>query len=83
MDKNLILFKSGEGIIEVYNTLFSFTEYVGCIHFQITNNGLFIGWNNRFRVILSPDSLRAIADIMEELYKNKDLIDQIGVKING
>lgn len=83
MDKNLILFKSGEGIIEVYNTLFSFTQYVGCIYFQITYDGLFIGWNNRSRVMQSPDSLRAIADVMEELYKNKDLIDQIGVKING
>lgn len=39
MNKNLIMFKSGEGVVAVYDTLFSFTKYIGRIYFQNYPNG--------------------------------------------
>ncbi len=80
MNKNLIMFKSGEGVVAVYDTLFSFTKYIGRIYFQnYPNGGLFIGWRSSYDVINSPAILRDIADIIDEFYKNKELFDQIGV----
>lgn len=80
MNKNLIMFKSGEGVVEVYDTLYSFTKYIGCVYFQnYPNGGLFIGWRSSYDVINSPAILRDIADIIDELYNNEELLYQIGV----
>lgn len=78
MNKNLIMFKSGEGVVEVYDTLYSFTRCIGHIHFQSSYKGVFIGWNSYYGVMQSPATLRDIADIIDEFYKNEELLDQIG-----
>jgi uncharacterized membrane protein len=78
MNKNLIMFKSGEGVVEVYDTLYSFTQCIGHIYFQSAYKGVFIRWNSYYGVTQSPAILRDIADIMDELYKNEELLDQIG-----
>ena len=79
MNKNLIMFKSGEGVVEVYGTLYSFTKCIGHIYFQNVCDGVFIGWSSYHGVMQSPATLRDIADIIDEFYTNKELFDQIGV----
>ncbi len=78
MNKNLIMFKSGEGVVEVYDTLYSFTRCIGHMYFQNVCGGVFIGWNSSYNVMQSPATLRDIADIIDELFKNEELLDQIG-----
>ena len=78
MNKNLIMFKSGEGVVEVYDTLYSFTQCIGHIYFPSMYKGIWIGWNSSHKVMQSPATLRDIADIIDELYKNEELLDQIG-----
>lgn len=78
MNKNLIMFKSGEGVVEVYDTLYSFTQCIGHIYFTSMYKGIWIGWNSSHKVMQSPATLRDIADIIDELYNNEELLDQIG-----
>lgn len=79
MNKNLIMFKSGDGVVEVYDTLYSFTRCIGHIYLQSMPKGVFIGWNSYYNVMQSRATLRYIADIIDELYNNEELLDQIGV----
>ena len=78
MNKNLIMFKSGEGVVEVYDTLYSFTQCIGHIYLESMYKGTWIGWNSHYKVMHSPATLRDIADIIDELYNNEELLDQIG-----
>ncbi len=83
MNKNLIMFKSGEGVVEVYDTLYSFTQCIGHIYFPSMYKGAWSGWSSSYKVMQSPAILRDIADIIDELSKNEELLDQIGVLKNG
>ncbi len=80
MAKNLIMFKEGQGVVELYDINFSFTRRIGRIYFQKElNGGVFIGWWSSYDLVYTQDILREIADVRDEFYINKELRDQIGV----
>lgn len=79
MNKNLIMFKSGEGVVELYDIRFSFTHCLGHIFFQESYKGdVIISLGPHAHIEYNSNFLRDIADIMDELYTNKELLDQIG-----